>query len=89
MPKVSFTPHLQRFADCPDRRVEAATVREALDAAFALSPKLRGYVVDEHGALRKHIAVFVDGKPIEDRTGLRDAVGPESEVYVLQALSGG
>jgi molybdopterin synthase sulfur carrier subunit len=33
--------------------------------------------------------VFIDGNQIEDRERLSDPVAPSSEVYVMQALSGG
>jgi len=33
--------------------------------------------------------VFVDGKAVTDRRGLTDPVTDGSEVYVMQALSGG
>lgn len=89
MPRVSFTRNLQRHVACPPREVSGATVREALDAVFADNPALRGYVVDEHGHVRRHVAVFVDGEHLKDRASLSDAVGPASEVYVMQALSGG
>ncbi len=89
MPRIAFTPHLERFVTCPAAEVEGATVRQALDAVFDRNQQLRGYVVDEQGALRKHIAVFIDGSPILDRTNLTDMVTEASEVYVLQALSGG
>ena len=64
-------------------------VREVLERVFADNPRLRGYVVDEQGALRKHMAVFVDGQQLVDRAAQSDAVGPGSEIYVMQALSGG
>jgi len=64
-------------------------VREVLDRVFADHPRLRGYVVDERGVLRKHMSVFVDGAQIADRETLSDPVGPASELYVMQALSGG
>ena len=89
MPQVAFTPNLKRHLACPPSEVAGATVREALDAVFADNPRLRGYVLDEHGALRKHMAIFVDGAPLLDRRGLGDGVGPESEIFVMQALSGG
>lgn len=89
MATVSFTPNLRRHVDCPDAEAPGATVREVLDRVFAANPRLRGYVVDERGVLRKHMIVFVDGKQIEDRDRLADAVGPGSELYVMQALSGG
>lgn len=89
MPRVTFTSHLERFVDCPDMQVQGATVREALEAVFRMNPRLRGYVVDEQGALREHMTVFVDGHVVQDKVNLSDAVDPESELYVLQALSGG
>lgn len=89
MPRVSFTPNLRRHVDCPDREVEAATVREALEAVFADRPRLRDYVLDESGALRLHVVVFVDGEQVADRDGLGDPVRPEGEIRVMQALSGG
>jgi len=64
-------------------------VGAALDAVFAEHRTLRGYVLDEQGHLRKHVAVFVDGARVRDRERLSDPVGPESEIHVLQALTGG
>lgn len=89
MPRVSFTPHLQRFLDAPPADVPAATVREALDAVFAANKRLRGYIVDEHGRVRPHVSVFVGDRPLVDRVTLADAVAPDTEIFVLQALSGG
>lgn len=65
-------------------------MREILDAYFTGDQQAaRGYVLDERGALRKHMAIFVDGAPIRDRHSLNDPVGTEGTVDVLQALSGG
>ncbi|MGZ6144363.1 MAG: MoaD/ThiS family protein [Myxococcales bacterium] len=89
MPRVTFTGHLQRFVDCPPAQVKGATVREALEAAFAQNPRVRTYVLDDQGALRRHVIVFVGGEAVVDRTGLTDPVPQEAEIAVLQALSGG
>lgn len=89
MATVAFTPNLQRHVPSPTVTAPGATVREVLERVFADNPRLRGYVVDEQGALRKHMAVFVDGQQLVDRATQRDAVGPDSEIYVMQALSGG
>jgi hypothetical protein len=86
---VTFTPNLERHVECPPREVEGDTVRAVLDRVFADNPRLRGYVTDETGALRYHMLVFVDGQQIGDRDRLSDAVRPTSEIYVMQALSGG
>jgi sulfur-carrier protein len=89
MAEVTFTPNLRRHVDCPTVEVPGATVAEVLAAVFAANPRLRGYVVDDQGALRKHMVVFIDGQQIADRERLADPVGPRSELYVMQALSGG
>jgi len=72
-----------------DAVVEGSTVRAALEAVFAAQPKLRGYVLDDSGALRHHMVIFIDGDQIADRAGLGDPVAPRSTIHVLQALSGG
>ena len=38
---------------------------------------------------RAHVAVFVDGQRVRDRETLEDPVRESSEVYVMQALTGG
>ncbi len=89
MVRVVFTPNLQRHIACPPVEVEASTVREALDAAFAGNDRARSYVLDDQAALRKHMTVFINGNRIQDRTCLSDDVPENGEIYVLQALSGG
>jgi molybdopterin synthase sulfur carrier subunit len=89
MPHVVFTSALQRFLSCPPRDVEGQTVREILDRVFSDDPRVRPYVVDEQGALRKHMTIFIDNEAVRDRTGLSDSVRPDSQIYVMQALSGG
>ena len=89
MPRVEFTANLQRHVACPPVEVPGETVRDVLDAAFAGNERARGYVLDEQGALRRHMIVFINGEMIRDRERLSDAVPEGGEVYVMQALSGG
>jgi molybdopterin synthase sulfur carrier subunit len=89
MAVVNFTPNLQRHITVPCVVVEASDVKGALDVVFAANPRLRGYVLDDRGGLRKHMAVFVDGETIRDRDDLSDVIQAQSEVFVMQALSGG
>jgi molybdopterin synthase sulfur carrier subunit len=89
MVRVCFTRNLQRHVACPPCEVAGADVRAVLDAAFAANAQARGYVLDDRGALRKHMTVFVNGEQVRDREGLSDPVPEGSEVYVFQALSGG
>jgi sulfur-carrier protein len=86
---ITFTAQLQRFTETPHLQTAAATLGEALEAAFAVNPRLRGYVLDEQNHVRKHVVVYIDGLRLEDRRRLNHPLQPDSRVYVLQALSGG
>lgn len=89
MAVIRFTTHLVRHR--PVRTIEAqgATLAEVLAAGLADDPLLRGYVLDDQGRVRKHVNIYLDGALIGDRLRLSDAVSERSEIYVLQALSGG
>lgn len=89
MPRVSFTPNLRRHLDCPAMDAPGDTVRAALEHVFTANPRLRGYLLDEHGRLRKHVTIFVNELPVADRAGLADPVGEGDDIFVFQALSGG
>jgi sulfur-carrier protein len=89
MPRVIFTPNIQRHVVCPDASACGHTVREVLNGVFADNAPARSYVLDDQAGLRKHMTIFVDGRMIRDRINLSDAVGETSTIYVLQALSGG
>ena len=89
MPRIEFTPQLHRFVDTPAVDTPAVTLREGLDAAFAVNGRLRGYILDDQGHLRPNVVVFIDGRRARDLRGLTDPLGPDSRVHVLQALSGG
>lgn len=89
MSRISFTENLRRHLSCPPAPVEGATVREALEATFAGNPRLRSYLVDDQGRLRKHVNVFVNNRAVVDRLNLSDPVGGDDDIFVFQALSGG
>ncbi|MCY2961735.1 MAG: MoaD/ThiS family protein [Planctomycetota bacterium] len=90
MAHVAFTPHLSRyFPDLRAADVEADTVAGLVAELERAHPGLASYLVDERGRLRQHVNVFVDGHAVRDRERLLDALGRGSQVYVVQALSGG
>jgi molybdopterin converting factor small subunit len=88
MVRVHFTAHLRHVA--PEGAVDAkgATVAIALADVFARHPAVKGYVLDDQDRLRTHIAVFVDGTHVR-KDILSYPLRDDSELYVLQALSGG
>jgi hypothetical protein len=87
--RIVFTQQLRRFTETPEVDAPVADLRAALDAAFALNPRLRGYVLDEQGHLRGNVVAFIDGRRCTERVRLDDALRPDSRVHVMQALSGG
>lgn len=89
MALVEFTPQLRRFVDTPLVDSPAATLRAALDEAFARNERLRSYILDDQGRLRPNVVVFIDGRRARDPRGLTDPLLPDSRVHVFQALSGG
>lgn len=89
MPIVEFAPALTRHVACPRQDVRVGSLAAVLDAAFAAAPALRPYVLDEQGAVRKHVAVFVNGEMIDSRTDLSRRLAPQDRVHVIQALTGG
>jgi molybdopterin synthase sulfur carrier subunit len=90
MPLVRFTENIQRHVACPDRQVAGTTLLQALEAYFrGDQAAARSYVLDDTGALRKHMAIFINSEPLYDRISLSDKVDDESIIDVMQALSGG
>ena len=89
MPTIRFTDNIQRHVSCPTREVEGATLREALEAYFRANERARGYVLNDTGRLRQHMAIFIDGRQLADRDGLTDAVPAGATIDIVQALSGG
>ncbi|MCA8997862.1 MAG: MoaD/ThiS family protein [Planctomycetaceae bacterium] len=89
LPTVHFTSHLKLHVDCPSVDVSGESLSEVLNSVFEDNPRLRGYILDDQGRIRQHVIVFLDNEPIRERTNWDRPVTPNSEVYVLQALSGG
>ena len=61
----------------------------ALEDAFAVNPRLRGYVLDEQGHVRPNVVIFIDSHRCDDRIALTQPLAASCTVHVLQALSGG
>lgn len=68
---------------------EGVTVAQVLAQVFGTHERLGPYVLDDQGGLRKHMTILVDGRRIRDIEKLTDPVTENSEIWVMQALSGG
>ena len=89
MAKVFFTANLRRHVDCSTMEAEGVSVAEVLARVFAKQDRLGAYVLDDQGALRKHMTILIDGRRLKDIEQLSDPVTNTSEIWVMQALSGG
>jgi len=90
MVKVNFTYALKRFyPDLKEVELNAPDVKELLQLVESHYPGIRNYLVDDQGALRQHVNIFVNRKMMSDRIKLSDRLEENSEVYIMQALSGG
>jgi sulfur-carrier protein len=66
-----------------------ATVRDALAATAARWPALIDRVLDEQGALRRHVNVFVGDESIAFLDGLDTRVAEGTTITIVPAVSGG
>ena len=90
MPVVKFTNALKRFfPTLQDTPAGGSTIAGILGEMDTHYPGVKSYLLDEHGHLRKHVNIFIDGNMITDRNTLNDAFTANSEIYIIQALSGG
>ena len=89
MPRIAFSPNILSHVTIEVSKVSGESVIEVLESVFAVHPRLRGYLFDDDGSVRKHIAMIVNGEPIQDRTHLTDPMSPDDELFIMQALSGG
>ena len=68
-----------------EHEVEGTTVAELLKSLERQHPALDGWILDERGAVREHINVFVNGERVDDAA----AVDTGDKIDILPAISGG
>lgn len=92
MPRVEMTQHLYRFFPQLKNRiitVPAGSVAEILLAINEIAPGFTDYVLDERGALRRHVNLCINDTTVIDKIKLSDRIPDNATVYIFQALSGG
>jgi molybdopterin synthase sulfur carrier subunit len=86
MPLVRLRGPLKQLAgNRAEHAIDGGSVGELLVALEHEHPATSGWILDERGALRRHINVFVNGELCAQET----PVEPEDRIDVLPALSGG
>lgn len=70
-------------------RLQATTLREALEGLSSAHPALVERLRDEHGTLRPHLALFINDEDAR-LLGWEDATLRDGDVvHIIPALSGG
>ena len=69
--------------------VEGNTVGEVLSALEAAHPGLRSRVLEDDGAIKRFMNVFVDDDDVRYLEGLDTKVSDGASVTIFQAVAGG
>lgn len=69
----------------PEHEIAGDTVTGVLETLEGTYGALEGWILDERGALRRHINVFVNGEPAMPDSPVAD----EDKIEILPAISGG
>ena len=86
MPRVILTGSVrQHVGGLGEAEVEGDTAAAVVRALEAAHPGLRGWIVDEQGALRRHVRLFLRGVSVS----LDTPIGADEELHVVAAISGG
>jgi len=86
MPIVRLRPPLRDLAGGePEVDVQGATVAESLRALERAHPRLGGWVLDDRGSVREHVAVFLGG----ERVGGEAKVSQADRLEIIGNISGG
>ena len=89
MPTIICTSRLQHVGPSTAETFSGSTVLEVIARVADKYPLLPGYLLDDQGSVRQHVAIFVDGQSIPRQRVLLHKVNPDTEIYLMQALSGG
>ncbi len=90
MPRIRLHGAYRELADGRrDLEVPAASVRGALAALAAAQPALAERLRDEHGRLREHLSLFVNGYDVRGLAGEETTMRDGDTLDLIPALSGG
>jgi sulfur carrier protein ThiS len=92
MPRVEMTSHLYRYfpqLEAQTMTVPAGSIAEVLQAVNQKAPGFSDYILDDHGAVRRHVHLAINDNLVIDRKTLSDYVDEDATVYIFQALTGG
>jgi len=68
-----------------DLEIAGDTVGDVLRTLESAWPKTAGWILDEHGAVRRHVNVFRNGERVDENT----SIAAEDHLQVLPSITGG
>ncbi len=68
---------------------EGSSLREVLDSLDASYPGIKGRIVDEQGALRRFVNVYVGNDDVRFLDGLDTSIDDGTQISVIPAVAGG
>lgn len=68
---------------------DGATLAEVLDSLDSSYPGIKGRIVDEEGALRRFVNVYVGNDDVRFLDGLQTATSDGTQISVIPAVAGG
>ena len=90
MPVIECTDLLKRyFPELTASEVSGTSLYEIVMELDARHPGIAKYILDDQKAVRKHVAVAIDGAFIREKEARNISIHEDSNVLILQALSGG
>ena len=90
MASVEFTSALRRFfPDLTSTTIQGETIMEVLSNLELRHKGLLHYLIDDQKSLRKHVNIFIDGSILTSRDRLDRPINGDTELFIVQALSGG
>ncbi|MDR0847867.1 MAG: MoaD/ThiS family protein [Propionibacteriaceae bacterium] len=90
MATVFIPTALRAFTDRQSQvEITSDTVGEAISALAALYPDLAPHILDDEGALRGFVNVFIGQTNIRETQGLDTPVATTDEVSIVPAIAGG
>ncbi len=84
--RVLIPSALRSYTESMWTEARGATLAAVLDDLDRLYPGIRFRMIDEQNRIRPHIRFFVAGNQARD---LAQALDPNDELLIVQALSGG
>ena len=84
--KVLIPEALLSYTQSRYTQASGATLGAMLDDLERQYPGIRFRMIDEQGAIRRHIRIFVNREQVPDTA---HALSPADEIVIVQALSGG